>query len=163
FQFAGVSTFALHEPGRDDVIRVQHGSDRFNHLRAGRGDDHNVMAGLAVVLDQVDGLVIDKRIDDRVQRFGYRTPYHIYIPDGHQLGQVVAHLCELVVVRAADGEHELCVSTTQYGAAVEQTAFEKRLTERQGAGLGDDRFVQVEKCGAPGHAARIRVVGHGQS
>src|SRR5690625_2275851 len=67
------------------------------------------------------------------------------------------------MVRAADCEHELCVSTTQYGAPVEQTAFEKRLTERQGAGLGDDRFVQVEKCGAPGHAARIWVVRRGQS
>src|SRR5271157_5207108 len=56
-----------------------------------------------------------------------------------------AHPIHLVMIVAGEQEDELGVAGLEHGAAVEQSLVEERFAERQRAGLGDDRLVQVEK------------------
>ena len=147
---AGVAAVDLDESGGDDVVRPEHLADRLDDLGAGRRHDDDVASGGVVVLDELDRLVEDDRVDDRVQGLGHRLTHDLDVPAGDHLGEVVAHLLELVVVGAAGREHELGVGAAEHGATAQQAAVVEGPAEGERARLGDDRLVQVEERGRTG-------------
>ena len=72
------------------------------------------------------------------------------VPAAAQRGEVLAHPLHLVVVGAADQEHELGICGAQYGPAVDQAALVEGLAEGERARLRNDRLVQVEERGCAG-------------
>jgi hypothetical protein len=74
---------------------------------------------------------------------------------GAHLGDLRPHALHLLRVGAAEGEDELRVGALEHGAPVDQPALEERTAEGQGAGLGDDRLVQVEERRCAGHGSRL--------
>ena len=113
--------------------------------------------------DQLDRLVVDDRVDDLVQRLGDDLAHLRDVPPRAHAGQVGAHPLDLVVVGAGEREHELRVRAAQHGPAVDQSALVERLAEREHAGLGDDRLVEIEERRGACGSAQPRRRGYGCS
>ena len=114
----------------DHDVRAEQRADRLDDLGAARGDDHDVAAGELVLLDQADGLVVDQRVDDVVQRVGDDLADRGDVPTGDERGHERAHLLHLVVVGAAEDVDELGVRRAQHGAPGDEAAGLERLAER---------------------------------
>jgi hypothetical protein len=156
---AGVPAVDGHHPGGDHPVDAEHLPDRADHLGAGAGDDHDLPARRAVLLDQVGGLGVDQRVHDLVQRLPDDVVHDRDVPPRRHGGDLPAHPFHLVGVRAGQREDELRVGALEHGTTVDQPALEERPAEGQGAGLGDDRLVQVEeRCGA-GHIPHGKSIG----
>jgi hypothetical protein len=67
---AGVLAVGDLEPGGDDVVGAEHLADRLDHLGAEVDTMTTSRPASVVLLDQGDGLVVDERVDDVVQRVG---------------------------------------------------------------------------------------------
>ena len=77
------------------------------------------------------------------------------VPTGHHGRELRAQAFHLLRVGAGEGEDQLGVGGLEHGAAIDQAAVEERPAEGQGAGLGDDRLVQVEERRCAGHKTRL--------
>jgi hypothetical protein len=108
-----------------------------------------------VLLDQVRRLRVDQRVDDLVQGLPDDLVHGGGVPAGHHRGQLGAQALHLLGVGAGEGEDQLGVGGLEHGAPVDQPAVEERPAEGEGAGLGDDRLVQVEERRCAGHKARL--------
>jgi hypothetical protein len=155
---AGVTSVLDHHLGGDHPVRAEHVADRLDHLGAGRRDDHHVAAGRVVLLDQLHRLVEHQRVHDVVQGLGDDVLHRLHVPPGGERGKVLTHPLHLVVVGATDEVDELGVRTAQDGAPVDQPALVEGPAERQRAGLGDDRLVEVEEGGVAGHGGLLHAI-----
>lgn len=95
--------------------------------------------------DQVGGLGEHQRGDDVVQRLVDDRLDLFDVPAGAHVGHVRPHPIHLVMIGTGEQIDELRVAGLEHRAPVEQALSEKRFAERQRAGLGDDRLVQVEE------------------
>ena len=152
---AGVAPLGHDHAGRHDAVDAEHLPDRLDHLRPAAGDDDDLPAGRPVFLDQVGGLGVHERVHDLVQRLAHDVLDRLGVPAGDHGGELRAQPLHLLGVDADAGEDELGVGRLQDGAAIDQPAVEERPAEGQGAGLGDDRLVQVEERRCAGHKARL--------
>ena len=109
--------------------------------------------------DQVGRLGKHQRRDDVVQGFVDDRLDLLDVPAGAHVGQVNAHPLHLVVVGAGEQEQELGVARFEDGPTVDQTLREEGFAERQRAGFGDDRLVEIEEGGR----ARSRTGGRRRS
>ncbi len=150
----GVAPVGDHHAGGHDAVGPEHGPDRLDDLRPTARDDHDLAAGGAVLLDQVRGLGVDERVDDVVQRLPDDVVHRRDVPAGAHGRDLRPETLHLLGVGAGEGEDELRVRGLQRGTPVDQPALEERAAEGQGAGLGDDRLVQIEERRGAGHSSR---------
>lgn len=152
---AGVLTVRHDHPGRHRVGGAQRAGDRAHNLLAGGGDHHDVTSTQFVAGYEVCGFGEHQRRHDVVQRLvDYRL--HLFrVPAGAHVGHVGAHPVHLVMVGAGKQKDELRIAGFEHGSSVHQALREERFAERQRAGFGDDRLVQVEKRRGAGARRRL--------
>jgi hypothetical protein len=108
-----------------------------------------------VLLDQVGRLGVDQRVDDVVQGLAHDLVHRGDVPAGAQRRDLRAEALHLLRVGTLQREDELRVGRLEDGAAVDQPTVEERSSEGQGAGLGEDRLVEVEERRSARHGSRL--------
>ena len=96
--------------------------------------------------DEFDGLLVDDRLDDAVQRLTDDRLDLLDVPARRQLRQVDAHPFHLVVIGAGGEVDQLGIRALEDIGAADQAAVVQRSCEGQGTGLRKDRLVEVEEC-----------------
>ena len=108
-----------------------------------------------VLVDQRGGLGVHVRVDQLVQGLVDDLADLLDPPALAQLGDVVADAGHLLLVGAAEPEHELGIRRLHHVAPRDQAVPVEGTAEREGAGLGDDGLVEVEESRTAGHGAKV--------
>jgi hypothetical protein len=128
--------------GPGDAQQFGEGLDDF----AGRHahEPHLVALGQMMV-DEFEGLGVDERFDDVVDRLGDEGAYLLAVPALGDLEHRFAYLGQFFVVGAEAHEEYLAKDPPHQRAAVQQAAGVEFGSQRDEGGLGDDGLIEIEE------------------